>query len=273
MCIRDRRYLVKKHKFPEEYLTTAWFLESIRKWFDLISSRTNQLALSRFNQEKSEEAFSFLQDIIYLFKEIKIGQKGHWKPIQTGVITTTTSILGVADLLLNKKGLSYVMTSRFSQDPLENLFSQVRLKQPIPSAKEFKSNLRAITIAQFLTQKKNSNYQQDESVYLADFLDMIGTSSSNKSKPVFILPTALSSNSVIDEKEKDVLRYISGHVIFSVKKSSKTCEKCIGIVSDPDPPRELLGYTQFRDFTGHSLIHCRESFFQKVFLKAEQDFR
>ena len=144
-------YLVEAHGFPDEFKTTAWFLETARKWFDLISSRTSQMALSKFSMEKYDESISLLQDVIELFLNIKIGDKGSWKPIQTGIVTTTKSVLGLQDLLLNKKDMKFVMTSRFSQDALENLFGQVRFKNPVPTAKEFKTNLRVITVAQLRT--------------------------------------------------------------------------------------------------------------------------
>ena len=42
------------------------------------------------------------------------------------------------------------MTSRFTQDCLENLFSLVRAKQVVPTALQFKNNLKLICVAQFL---------------------------------------------------------------------------------------------------------------------------
>ena len=41
---------------------------------------------------------------------------------------------------------------------------------PIPSALEFKCNLRIICVSQYLKEPKNSNYDVDESTFLAEFL-------------------------------------------------------------------------------------------------------
>lgn len=57
---------------------------------------------------------------------MKIG-KGDWKPCQTGVILTTTSVLSLAEELLDA-GHTYLLTGRLTQDCLENLFSVVRLR-------------------------------------------------------------------------------------------------------------------------------------------------
>ena len=268
-------YLVEAHGFPEEFKTTAWFLDTVRKWFDLISSRTSQLALSKLSEEKHGETTAFLKQVIELFMNVKIGIKGAWKPIQTGVVTTTKSLLGLQDLLLNRKGVSFVMTSRFSQDALENLFSQVRFKNPTPSALEFKTNLRAITIAQFLTEKKNSNYQNDESDYRADFLKF-PTHSMSKGKtqpPKLFLSSPLTTENTIHEKEIAVLKYVAGYTLHKVKKKSKTCEICVGKVIERNPPADGPSFTKFRDYTGHSLFHIQEKVFQEVFLQADLQFR
>ena len=99
----------------------------------------------------------FLKQVIELFMNVKIGIKGAWKPIQTGVVTTRKSLLGLQDLLLDRKGVSFSMTSRFSQDDLENLFSI-----------QDESTCHYDCIVSH--RKKKSNYQNDKSDYLTDFL-------------------------------------------------------------------------------------------------------
>ena len=103
-------------------LTTAWFIEKTRRWFDLCSSRCFKTALSLKKEEKYNEAISFLKDYISLIQRIKIGEKGHWKPIQTGIALSTTSIIEIAERLLKVEGFEFFLTSRLSQDKLENLF-------------------------------------------------------------------------------------------------------------------------------------------------------
>ena len=87
---------------PESYLTTSWFLEKIDHWFDLMSSRNVVTALSHFKMEEYEKAISFLRDSIHLFRGLKIGLQGSWKPVQTGLVMATTTILEVQQDLLRQ---------------------------------------------------------------------------------------------------------------------------------------------------------------------------
>jgi hypothetical protein len=101
-------------------LTTAFFIDMVSKWFKLISSRTTTLALSKFNLRVYQETLLFLDEFITLFTSLQVAPdkngKALWKPIQTGVILTTKSILDLQNLFLNEKKYSFLLTSRFSQD-------------------------------------------------------------------------------------------------------------------------------------------------------------
>lgn len=58
----------------EDAVTTAWFVETVFRWFKLMSSRTTKLAISRhFNKNQYGETVMFLQDMIDLFEKIEIG--------------------------------------------------------------------------------------------------------------------------------------------------------------------------------------------------------
>ena len=136
-----------------------------------ISSRHPVVALSRLNPDKYQEAVSFLRSVISVFKSMKIGERGDWKPVQSGVLMATTSVLDIQEELLND-GYQFLLTSRLTQDCLENLISVVRLKNPVPSPQSFKSALKNISIAQFLKPPggNHGNYQEDDREFAVDFL-------------------------------------------------------------------------------------------------------
>ncbi|KAJ4923399.1 hypothetical protein JOQ06_000732 [Pogonophryne albipinna] len=67
-----------------------------------MSSHHPITALSRLKMEEYQKAITFLQDIVHLFRGIKIGQKGGWKPVQTGVIMATTSIVAIQEEMLTQ---------------------------------------------------------------------------------------------------------------------------------------------------------------------------
>lgn len=118
-------------------------------------SRNPVVALSKFNEEKYNESLKFLIDVMDLFRNIRISYKGTWKPCQSGVLLATQSILDLQDIILIKNKFHFLLTSRFTQDCLKNLFSSIRSTQPMPNALQFKSNLKLIIVAQYLKQNSN----------------------------------------------------------------------------------------------------------------------
>jgi len=116
-------------------LDTAWLNKTINRWFDLMSSRSFVQALSKFDVEKYNKSVSFLRSIITLSQTMQFGQ-GNWKPVQTGVILAINAILELAKEVLSNK-LPFLLTSKLTQDCLENLFLTVRLKTATPSICEF----------------------------------------------------------------------------------------------------------------------------------------
>lgn len=109
------RYLVKEG-YSSDMLTTAAFVDIVRRWFDIVSSRELHRALSRRREDKFVEAMTFLEQVIKLFHDITF-LKGGWNPIQTGVICSTKTLINLTYYLLDVKGLSFFMTSRRVKTP------------------------------------------------------------------------------------------------------------------------------------------------------------
>lgn len=93
----------------------------------------------------------------------------HWKSFQSGVVSTTTSILNQQAFYLEGQ-YEFLLTSRFNQDCLETLFSTVRIKQPVPNTLQFKNNLKLVSLAQFLKSPENSRYNIDDDEYMSGFI-------------------------------------------------------------------------------------------------------
>lgn len=91
------RVLVKMGLLPSEALTTAWFVvEQVFHWFTLMTSRYTGTAMSLFKETSHKEAVAFFEEFMTMFSRITIRnetQKKCFKPVQTGVCTTTTSAL------------------------------------------------------------------------------------------------------------------------------------------------------------------------------------
>jgi hypothetical protein len=128
----------------EELNKPAWFLDQVERWFYIMTSRHPSCALSKMNEVVYNDTITFLKDFMELFRNMAIGYKKLWKPSQTGVLISTQSMLNVQANLLENKSYKFILTSRFSQNCLENLFSSLRAKQIVPNAVQVKNNLKLI---------------------------------------------------------------------------------------------------------------------------------
>ncbi|KAG0410541.1 hypothetical protein HPB47_012347 [Ixodes persulcatus] len=108
------RYRVDQGQLPPETESTAWFCEL-----------------------QHQTAIRTLDLTARTFRQMKMGVTAHWKPSQAGVISSTTVLYQLQEDLLNEHDYAYLLTGRLTQDCLENVFSVVRLKKPVPSALEF----------------------------------------------------------------------------------------------------------------------------------------
>ena len=250
---------------------TAWFISTMNRWFDLMSSRTPAMALSKLHPEKFNEAKEFLMQVIDLFTHISIG-KGQWKPVQTGIILATTGILQLAEELIDG-GMDFVMTARLTQDCLENLFSTIRLKTATPSAIEFRNSLKIVTVAQFLKTPKNSSYQLDESTYLGSYLEKAPEIQTiellDNTEEIVVFDEAKCIS--LDLCELNSLYYLCGWSLKCVPK----CEDCVKSTISPSPVPSLSyasDLTERKEYKLNALRHPTEKVFlmfndvEKVFL-------
>lgn len=118
----------------EEYKTTAKFISYVERWFSIVTSRNILLALSKRNEVKYKETVEFLEECLNLFKDMKIGSQGYWKPCQTALILTTQSVLSIHLELIDTWNFEFVLMGRFTQDCVENFFSSVRANSPRTTA-------------------------------------------------------------------------------------------------------------------------------------------
>lgn len=258
------RYLVARENRSKDYLTTAWFIETINHWFDLMNSRHPVLALSKAKEEKYVAATSFLKMVITLFSGIGIGANREWKPVQTGVILSTTSVLALANDILQDQ--NFLLTSRLTQDCLENLFSVVRSRNPTPTPREFKFALKSITVAQYLKPSKTSNYEHDEREYLGDLLP--ATVTPPQPEPEYaqieqIHPITLSERDVLTPDEEASLYYLTGYCIQSLKKLNQFCDNCLEwSKNDTEHPHSIL--VLLKNYKDGALFQASDAIFQLV---------
>ena len=268
-------YLVLQENYTPDLLTTAWFLKTMNRWFDLVSSRRQVTALSLKNPSQYHEATDFLRNVIRLFETMTIGSKGAWKPVQTGVILTTYSILDISEHLL-KSGYKFVLTSRFTSDCLENFFSCIRTNNPVPSALEFKNKFRILTVSQFLHAKKSGSYDLDDGDFLADFLDKHKVAdvpvADESDDNIIYNEISFTDIPFLCDAELASLYYLAGYIVSRIINSNKTCDICIGAITVSSSVGHYASLQSLKSYKDGCLKSCSEPLFD-IFIRAESVFR
>ncbi|KAM3598762.1 uncharacterized protein V6R79_022247 [Siganus canaliculatus] len=230
-------------------------------------SQTKKVTTTRqtSSQKVTKRAISFLQDIVHLFREIKIGPKGWRKPVQSGVIMATTSILAIQEEMLSR-GHKFVLTSRFTQDCLENTFSCVRSKNPVPTPVEFHHALRVISVGQFLTTINSGSYQEDDSSFLADFLDRVEekVTPSVRVEELTMVDRAAPD---LTKTEKCILFHLAGYIVHKVIKFSSICGNCKTATqhSDDSPVEENSMLLKFKEYKSGALYHPSQDVYDIIY--------
>ncbi|KAH7949093.1 hypothetical protein HPB49_005102 [Dermacentor silvarum] len=116
------RCLIREKVLEPEAETTAWFLELISKWYKLMSSRHPSVALSCRDMAKYHAALDTLCLALETIQGMQMGSTSQWKPSQAGLMTATTVVSRLQDVLLKTDDYKFFLTGRLLQDCLENLF-------------------------------------------------------------------------------------------------------------------------------------------------------
>lgn len=265
------KFLADELKKPE-YLTTAWFLDQIEKWFFLMTSRHPSCALSKLNIDVYNSTIGFLKQILELFSSMEVGHKKIWKPSQTGVLISTQSMLDLQEYLLNEKKYTFFLTSRVSQDCLENLFCVLRSKQLVPNAVQVKNNLKLISVSQYLKNVSSSSYDVDDREFFSGFLDNIQAREQRYDDVQ--LPSEIQTPSFnLNYSELNSLYNICGYILQSIKKTSKTCNNCIKAAGGKTPMFKTFSrFSMLKRYRENCLFFCNEEIFC-FFLDMEHIFR
>ena len=155
-----------------------------------------------------------------------------WKPVQTGIKLSTTSVLQVFSALVLKGDSRFLLTSRLNQDALENVFSQVHSKGDAhPSIVAFRHNMRSICLSQYMTVPRTAAYHTDTTPHLLEFVKKPVQVSHEKDIDESALDT-LASASDIDYIDKNVVSYIAGWLVFKLKAVLHSCARCCSSMVD-----------------------------------------
>lgn len=217
---------------------------------------------------------------------VQVGRDKKWKPWQSSIILATNSMLRLQNYYLNVKGYKFILTSRFTQDCVESLFSQIRIRQKRPTALQFKNLLKSICISQYLTEVAGSSYDVDDREWLVDFPTNVRQLAHQKQYEKENIPpnqlrkaetlpiSAMKPPEIqLNETEQNVLYHITGSVIQKVCKKGSVCSTCVrSCIANQPYLSNFSKFTILKDFTGHALVYANEETF-KFFLNLEILFR
>ncbi|KAH7977604.1 hypothetical protein HPB49_002951 [Dermacentor silvarum] len=141
-----------------------------------------------------------------------------------GLLEDIMQSLALKALFLEKYNFKFLLLSRFGQDALENLFSTLRCKNPVPRVLEFKFSLLAATMAQFLRPSKDGSYTEEDCFLLTGMAD---DNKSNETKMYVVRPSDLLD---IEDSEHESLEYLAGYVVAQVKKAN-SCQACVEAIT------------------------------------------
>lgn len=196
--------------------------------------------------------------------------------ISRGMIISTMSIIELSTFLIKERNYSFVLTSRFTQDCIENLFSVLRLKNSTLNALQFKTNLRLTAISHYMKKIPTSNYSYDDREFLPEFLNTIQEIRKQRPKSFTVEDENKSTHRNIcplTNVELNILHNISGYIISSIKKSIKTCKQCISSLgSFKCKLRTYNVLTSLRCYKTDTLFFVNDRTFN-FFIEMEKIFR
>lgn len=186
-----------------------------------------------------------------------------WKPVQCGMKLSTATILSLHQHLVVEGELKFIMSGRFSQDALENIFSQIRSKGNMhPKPVQFRWSLRLVCLAQFMAVPSTSSYEVDDTPHLINFItankkDMLSRKEDEILLEEFEEPNILcilghAASSSMDVVEANGLYYVAGWSVFKELKKVK-CMKCNKAFSaeEPEPEfKEFSTLTWYKSYDG-----------------------
>lgn len=237
------------------------------------------------NSAVYSRVIEFFKQFRQLAYDIKVGEKRSWKPWQAAIILSTDAILRLQDKFLNELNYQFLLTSRFTQDCLENVFAQVRIRFKRPTALQFKDALKMVAIAQYMDVVETSSYHNAESDWLIDFGDKLQRVEKPKRKPLAEISNVQCNDDIsleiveecsqlcITNTEHNALYYISGIILNSLNSNAAVCANCMNsCIADENFSEYYVKYTEMREYSKNALVFVNEATFN-FFLELEEIFR
>lgn len=238
---------IETNLLPEDARTTAFFIRMIENWFSVMSSRELKKSITKRNKEQK---YNMLETMINVIENTEFGDPGKsscWRPLNTGIIMASLSFISICEILF-AENYAFVLGSRLTQDAAENIFSQIRRKAgQTPTAFQCLQALKSITVSQYISDVKNSNYFDAGDFFLLDFFsktskyqnERVANRTAAYSIRSKLLPQTQFETTPLEEAVKhftivelNTLYYIAGSTTNVLLK--KVCDSCCEFLKRTD---------------------------------------
>jgi hypothetical protein len=146
---------------------------------------------------------------VYKFREGIYYEMKRDFPWIRGIIFSTKSMIDLQNNLLIDKDYISVFTGHFTQDGVENLFSQLRSKIPDPTPYQAMSCLKKITLSKYMEEVPRASYEFTDGLFMLNIMEGVKEKKTNQSYELEILPLS-------NFHDQQILVYIYGASVFSV---------------------------------------------------------
>ncbi|KAF4526811.1 hypothetical protein B566_EDAN015137 [Ephemera danica] len=199
-------------EMKDDATATALFIKFMNDLFDNLNSRTlfdcnpQRRALSRANKHVEDN----LKNAVNIFESLEVCNNGRKNPpCIDGFVLSIKSILSLWADLEEEEDVSFLLTSRLNQDPLENLFAVLRQRSGNnnnPTAMQLRQNLQTVINMKLIVPPLSANCERDADSSLLSAEDISQNSEEETNNNTENLPISCSMDDVIPEETIDGLK-------------------------------------------------------------------
>ena len=270
-------------KFPKEDLTTAFFVFKVAEWYEVMTHKGMNLALSKKNPEKYEKTVKDLHwfSTFYASMKLHAKQQGGLKPTQVGVLLATFTATSLTEYFLDDVGVKFVPCGKLNNDPIENLNSVARRNNPKPTCLEYTRRLKAISMCQILKGASHSSYDDDGTEgFLTDLKEYKESLKEVEAEERLDDEDQRFTNAAIEIvinnnfAEDNALAYLCGHVLMKTVATQSQCTICetTYLTNDVFEIQECNALIRLKDFLPGALRRPSD-FGNELWKSAEVVFR
>ncbi|KAI1290175.1 hypothetical protein HDE_07972 [Halotydeus destructor] len=234
-AIDDINRLVAAKKISPELvsksLTLSAFIDTFSMFYRLVTSRD---ATTKHKSPRFKLLFELLDKIDILFGDMETFDR-KWKPWMSGFMMYTDGIRSLFRVLSVEDQAIEICIGLLSTDAIESLFSQLKAKNPHPTADEVKLALRRLVASNMCEAKLRGNVASTDHENELSLKDLQNYRVAENDIPFIFADDA-------EEYIEDLDVYQTVAEIQSSLLKAYHCDHCEAFYSLPSGPIEIAGH-------------------------------